>query len=191
MNSAEKNRIIVLGAGVTPNARPGFDGKLRTLAAIKYSETFAQAPSIIFTGGKTAGEQLPSEAEAMMRYALLHGGSLLTFGIEDKATDTITNLKNTLHDLSSSSIENTTIITNSYHIPRVRELCRQLDISPKILSAEELAVRRNHRYKQLTEQRERSFEMSERRLLEKVLLMLSRTQFGREVLTKITKKTRT
>jgi uncharacterized SAM-binding protein YcdF (DUF218 family) len=181
--------VIVLGSGVTPQNRPGFDGKIRVLALQELLKT--TTPShIILTGGYVAGKNLLSEAEAMKEYLLKDGAVVPPILLEKTATDTIDNIQNTAKLVQEIGDECSYIITNAFHKPRVELICQILQFSAQVIAAEELVINRSQRHADLIEALLASKEVRNKVNLEILLYLLTHHTWGRTLLQLLAKGSR-
>ncbi len=154
--------IIVLGYAVIKNKKgeavPGFNAKIRTIAAAEaYRNNMTE--TLIFTGGRTSGENLPSEAQAMSGYLQKkykkESGKFSRVPddkifLEEEATNSSTNLKNSWEIIHQKFGEQARIgvLTNDYHLPRVVMQAKNLGgLTVEPVSAEQLLTLRNKRFR--------------------------------------------
>lgn len=181
--------IIVLGSGVTPNNRPGFDGKIRMLALLELLKT-STPEHILLTGGQIAGKSLVSEAEAMQTYLLKEGPVKPKIFLEPTATDTIDNIRNSALLLQNIGNTNIQIVTNLFHKPRVELICRNLKFPAEVISAEDILINRSRRHSDLLTRINASDEMKKKQDLEVILIFLTNHTWGRTLLQLLAKKSR-
>lgn len=97
------------------------EAKLTCLAAAMLFIS-GKTENIIVTGGKTAGENNLSEAEAMKEFILKVFGKRIketNIIVEGKAIDTAKNADNTLEIVNQDTA---TVLTIKYHLPRTKSL---------------------------------------------------------------------
>ena len=182
MNEAEsKSSTIVLGSGVTEKNRPGYDGKLRSLALIELIKTNPNR-IVIFSGGKTAGTEYFSEAESMRNYVFGKVDANVEMIIEDEALDTVDNLEKSFVLIRDRGISNIQIVTNKYHARRVKDVCARLKIQAEVIIAEDLVAKRSDNHEILIKNRDKSLEMRKRHLLERVSILLDKHFIGQRVM---------
>lgn len=127
--------IIVLVGGITATPHVGlqYETKKRLTAATHLYAIQEQNPTLILSGGKTAGEEYPSEAQVMQeflqhRYTKQEGLFLeITqdrIVLDERSIDTSSNLLNTIYQITDP--EQVAIITSSSHIRRVKRLAKIL-----------------------------------------------------------------
>jgi uncharacterized SAM-binding protein YcdF (DUF218 family) len=121
------------------------DARLRTIAARDLYKG-GLVTKIIFTGGKTAGETKPSEAEEMVLYLkrifrAIPGGAILHEGASFNTQQNAANVKVLLRGLEDSRLS---LLTSHYHLSRAAEIFRihGMDVLP--LAAEDLLSSRRH-----------------------------------------------
>lgn len=129
-NEGQIDNLICLGTGfeLDENGKPGIKdtGRMNILAALalKY---MGVAKNIIITGGKTAGEENPSESGAIAAYIeSLTGKSITELGIklEEESKTTIQNAEFT-SKLLQPNTRNATVST-SYHKPRAVSVFKEV-----------------------------------------------------------------
>lgn len=158
--------IIVLGCG--PVLKPlhelhsetfktstgwqmSMEAKMRTIAAGQaYTEGLTD--KIILTGGKTGGQELPSESETMKNMLIkkfqIPEDKLI---IEDKSTNTIENFAHVVNiiDQDPSSYSNVAVLSNQYHVDRAQEIGKRFFVDADGQAAEELLVKRSQKYQKV------------------------------------------
>ena len=182
-NTYPFDAIIVLGAGIQEKnngVEPMFDGKMRTIAA---AEAFRQrlAPFLVFSGGKTAGEQLPSEARVMsdfLKRKYKNESDSFTeiptdqIVLEEKSKNTAENLENILKLIKERGWQKVAFLTNDYHLPRVQELAHNYGIDAQELSAEDELEQRDPRFQRVIDKYYESSEIKAAERKEKILKLL-------------------
>lgn len=130
--------VLVLGCkiwGEEPS--PALERRLDTaLDYLTELEERGVTPLVVVSGGQGADEPR-SEASAMAEYLLAHGLSEDRIVQEDQSTSTATNLKNTMALLEDMGYENphVTIVSNGFHLTRVRMLADRYGMDSSTLSA--------------------------------------------------------
>lgn len=130
--------VLVLGCkiwGEEPS--PALERRLDTaLDYLTELEERGVTPLVVVSGGQGADEPR-SEASAMAEYLLAHGLSEDRIVQEDQSTSTATNLKNTIALLENMGYENphVTIVSNGFHLTRVRMLADRYGMDSSTLSA--------------------------------------------------------
>lgn len=122
--------LLVLGGGwaKTPDSSiPGLsrESHMRVLAA---GEMFKAkiTDHIIFAGGKTAGDENPSEAEAMKDYLQKKYPEITDESVilEDGSLETSENMENTLKLLDRRGFDEAMILTSETHLKRAEQLAQ-------------------------------------------------------------------
>lgn len=95
---------------------------------------------LIFCGGKTAGKDYPSEAEAMKRFLLekfpeISEDSLL---LEEESMDTKQNAEFSKKIIEANEFSNIAFLTTSSHIPRSKKLFKKAGLILDSLSSQEI-----------------------------------------------------
>lgn len=118
--------LLILGARVRGETI-SLSLKDRLDRGIEYLDRYPDA-AVILSGGRGPGENV-SEAEAMKRYLKDHGIAEARIMTEDRSTSTYENVMFTRDMLESSGIsvqdKTFTVVTNSYHLYRAKELARK------------------------------------------------------------------
>lgn len=150
-----------------------FDGKMRTIAAGEmYKEGLVR--ELIISGGKTFGEELPSEAQIITDYLTKHfkipEGVIIK---EEHSTSTVENIKNVEEILKDKKINGKlAIITNAYHIQRVQKILEEEGLEANAATAEEILLKRSGHYKPLLEKYLSSGSMKVKEVKEAILRSL-------------------
>ena len=150
-----------------------FDGKMRTIATGEmYKEGLAR--KLIISGGKTFGEELPSEAQIIADYLIKHFEIPEEVMIkEEDSTDTVENIKNVEKILKDENISGKlAVITNTYHIQRVQKILKEEGLEANAVTAEEMLLKRSGHYKPLLEKYLSSGSMKVKKIKEAVLRSL-------------------
>lgn len=99
---------------------------------------------IIFTGGKTAGKDWPSEAEAMRNYLLnFYEINLNDILVEDKSMDTAGNAKGVKKILEAMGAKEAIFTTISYHVERARKQFTELGLEGEWLNSDDIVRHRS------------------------------------------------
>lgn len=130
--------LLILGCmiwGEEPS--PALQCRLDT--ALDYLDELEQRgvqPLVVVSGGQGADEPR-SEAAAMAEYLIGQGLDESRILLEDTSTSTATNLKNSMALLEQNGYENphVTIVSNGFHLTRVRMLAARYGIDSSTLSA--------------------------------------------------------
>lgn len=95
---------------------------------------------LIFTGGKTTGENYPSEAEAMKNFLLLKFPDIPDESIllEDKSFDTKQNVEFTKEIINENNFRNIAFLTTSSHIKRSKMLFEKIALTLDSISSQEI-----------------------------------------------------
>ena len=134
-DAPETDWCIVLGAGLR-NGKPTLTLQRRLLAAADYLEKHPKAKAIV-SGGLDFGETI-TEAEAMRKYLVEKGISPERIYQEDKSTSTLENLrfsKAIIDNNSTISNPHISVISNEFHLFRVRMLAKRLGMDVALIPA--------------------------------------------------------
>jgi uncharacterized SAM-binding protein YcdF (DUF218 family) len=151
-----KVTLVVLGGGFkSPEARSflaperqdlglSLHSKERVLAAVQRVQR-GDVIEVIFTGGRTAGEDWPPEAEGMQAYAVRHSTGDIRerfkkAQIEGLSKDTAANAENIAVRLEQA--ERVEVLSNRLHSIRGARLLRMQGIPAKPIHAEPLLMER-------------------------------------------------
>ena len=131
----EKTVFLTLGAKVSADKSPGIVLRRRLNRTAELMQACPEALCIV-SGGQGGNEPI-SEAQCMRDFLVSKGISADRIIMEDKATDTIENLR-----FSSALIENRglsdyrlAIVTSKFHTPRVQFLCSRMGIDASFYGA--------------------------------------------------------
>lgn len=130
--------VLVLGCkiwGEEPS--PALQSRLdRALDYLKELEEQGEEPLIVVSGGKGADEPI-SEAQAMASYLIRQGVSEERILLEDQSTSTDTNIKYSLALLEERGVKwsHMTIVSNGFHLTRVRMLAGRSGVDCSTLDA--------------------------------------------------------
>lgn len=172
------------------------EGKMRTLAA---GEMFKAGftDRIIFSGGKTAGQKWPSEAESMYKYLrkkypeipeealLLEGGSF----------NTQENAERVSKILEKYNLERAAILTNDYHLARSQKIFEQHGMKVAGFTAEEFLKKRKSKagiphYEKFVEEFEKSAHVKWENIKEAILRGLLRVDKEGKIVGRVSKAIR-
>ena len=108
---------------------------------------------IIFSTGKTAGIDYPSEAEAMqnllkMKYPKIPDDAII---LEDKSIDTIDNVDHVALILEMYNLQNIALITVGFHIERSKKIFKNAGIDVHGFPSEEIIKKRSEHYKKFVD----------------------------------------
>lgn len=161
----EKKRAWVKQTGEMMN----IPAKMRAVAALEILKQ-GDVDELIISGGKTMGEDFPSEAELMRDYIAQKLQSELKrkvnkekisrlealdrlkdkikkIKLEDQATNSIENFANVINmiDSSDKKYENISLLSNNFHTERLKKIAEKFDIKGEESPAnEELKERSKH-----------------------------------------------
>lgn len=126
-------------------------GRLNAIAAGMLYQSLAIG-RIIPTGGKTGGNDKPSEAELMARIIQSKFGvSKSAFLLEEEAMDTMFNavyIANII-DQSPQLYQNLLFVALGFHLPRIQEICSLINLNGFFVAAEAVVKLRSERHKHL------------------------------------------
>lgn len=130
------------------------DSKISALAAGMiwdyYSKNQEKPPVLIFSTGKTAGKNYPSEAEIMVDYMKRHGFDHIPDGyirFEDTSYDTPGNIVESKRIIEEEELENVGYGTIGYHVPRVNILMDFYDVPIQAIHPiEQILAHRSRRH---------------------------------------------
>lgn len=130
--------VLVLGCKIW-GEEPSPALQRRLDAALDYLTELDQRgvlPLLVVSGGKGDDEPI-SEAQSMADYLTDHGVIADRIVLEDQSTSTATNLKNTMALLEQMGYDSPhiTIVSNSFHLTRVRMLADRYGIDCSTISA--------------------------------------------------------
>jgi uncharacterized SAM-binding protein YcdF (DUF218 family) len=109
---------------------------------------------LIFTGGKTAGPEYPSEAEAMARYCMRLYPEIPREGIiiEDVAFDTIANARLVKKIIQNNEIGSMPVlISRKYHMERAQGIFLREGMKTDPIPAEDILFFRSLRHRKLAD----------------------------------------
>ncbi len=124
----EKTVFVTLGAKVSADESPGIVLRRRLNRTAELMEECPEALCIV-SGGQGGNEPV-SEAQCMRDYLVSKGISADRIIMEDKATDTIENLRFSVALIKENGLEDCqmAVVTSNFHVPRVQFLCSRMDI---------------------------------------------------------------
>ena len=142
-NNPQYDVAIALGKNWGPNKRPNskpkrlsLESRMTALAAGKLLKDKVVG-KIIFSGGYTAGNEMPSEAKAMQNYMdRSYRNKAEEVYLEDKSLDTSRNAEN-IKDLIKEK-DNVLLLSVGYHFPRAKRIFNNYGIKADIISSEEV-----------------------------------------------------
>jgi uncharacterized SAM-binding protein YcdF (DUF218 family) len=149
------NIAIVLGKEFRKfNGKPvlSMEAKMTAIAAGEIYK-FGLVSLLIFTGGRTAGPEHPSEAEAMAAYCVKrYGIPPEAIILEDAAFDTITNARFVKTIILSKGIrELPMLVSRAYHLPRAEGIFFREDLKTIPVYVESMLSLRSSRHCELAE----------------------------------------
>lgn len=172
------------------------DGKMRTLAA---GEMFKAGLTdrIIFSGGRTAGQKWPPEAESMFKYFRkkypeIPEEALL---LEGESYNTQENAERISRILERYNLERVAILTNDYHLARSQKIFEQHGIKAAGFRAEEFLKKRKPEtgkphYEKFVEEFEKSAHVKWENIKEAILRGLLRVDREGRVVGRISRAIR-
>ena len=143
--------LVVLGRAWRPSADTtkeqghhlSMEGKMRTLAAGEMYKA-GLTGKIIFSGGKTAGKEWPSEAESMAKYLKKKFPEISdeVLIMEKESFDTPENAEKVKALLEKYGINKIAVTTNGFHLERSRALFKNQGLEVCGFPAEEFLQKR-------------------------------------------------
>ncbi|RLK58855.1 YdcF family protein [Actinokineospora cianjurensis] len=128
--SKRADAIIVLGAGLNGSTVPPLLANRLDRAV----ERLDGDAVLVVSGGQGTDEQV-SEAEAMAEYLRGQGVPDERILVEDKATSTEENLRNSMALLAGGDTGTVVAVTNNYHVFRTAVLARRLHLTLHVVGA--------------------------------------------------------
>ena len=131
----EGNALIILGAAIHGET-PSLVLQSRLDAGLNYL-LYHPDCVVVVSGGQGSGEKI-SEAEAMARYLMDRGIEADRIIIENQAKNTVQNIQYALDCLAEENIswqEPIGIVSNDFHLFRVKQIAEQLGVSAAAISA--------------------------------------------------------
>ncbi|MCC8181616.1 MAG: YdcF family protein [Clostridiales bacterium] len=134
----DPDAVIILGCKIwgeepSPALRRRLDTALDYLEEL---ESRGVCPVIVVSGGQGDDEPI-SEAQSMADYLTAHGVEKSRIFLEDQSTNTLENLKDSSALLAEQGIDggHLTVVSNGFHLTRVRLLAGRLGLDCSTLSA--------------------------------------------------------
>ncbi len=126
--------FIVYGAGLK-GEEPGVTLKKRLDKTIEYMNELPMSVCIV-SGGQGADEPMP-EADVMRNYMVRNGIDEDRIFLEDKASNTIENIKNSYAIIEDKGLnkEGIVSVSNAFHIPRIKLIFSRLGIESDFVLA--------------------------------------------------------
>ncbi len=126
--------FVVYGAGLQGD-RPGVTLRKRLDTTIEYMTALPDSVCIV-SGGQGADEVLP-EAVVMKNYLLEKGIAEDRIYLEDKARNTIQNIKNSCSIIEKEELNRDCIVSvsNAFHIPRIELIFSRIGIDSEFILA--------------------------------------------------------
>lgn len=134
-DEAPTDYVVVLGAGVN-GTQPGPSLYERLVAAKEFAEEHPEA-ILILTGGRGEGKQI-TEAQCMFNWLTENGVPAGRLRMEEKATSTEENLKNSLELIEAECgrrPECITVISSEYHLLRAELIAKNLGVTAVCIPA--------------------------------------------------------
>lgn len=128
----ESDYLIVLGCQVN-GTEPSLMLRERLDAAVEYLNAYPDAECIV-TGGKGDRENI-SEAQCMYNYLTAAGIDPGRIIMEDRATSTIENLRNSLA-LMDGTPENIAVLSSEFHLFRAGKMASDLGMEVSLIPAD-------------------------------------------------------
>lgn len=161
--------------------RMSIEGKMTTLAAGEfYRHGFAE--KIIFSGGKTAGKNFESEAEAMREYLRIKFPEIPDESVilEEKSFNTQGNAENVARMLGGGK-DGLALITMTSHLPRAVKIFAQHRLSVQGFKTEELlqkySLHRRRFVDKFLASRRAKFENFKEKILRAILFVDPKGEF--------------
>lgn len=145
--------LIVPGYGpVMPghahgSGRLNMYGRINTLAAAMLCQ-YHTPKLVIVSGGRTGGNDMPSEAELMAQIIRPSMHSNTNLFVEDQATNTILNFVYAANFIDQSVQEagSILVVAMGFHLPRITEICSLVGIPAHYVAAESILSERSPRH---------------------------------------------
>lgn len=176
--------------------KPSKDTRITAMASgIVWSafNEMGHPPVLIFSTGKTRGENHPSEAEEMVKYMKRWFPQIPDkyIKLEDRSFDTPGNILESKKIIEENGFENVGYLTVDYHVPRVHVLMGQLDSPIQVVFPSDQWVKkwaREKGYRHLEkwiEEYTHSREWKNHRVGEGLLIAEAQVDPGQRVLGKV------
>lgn len=142
-------------AGVMPgSSRLNLYGRMNAIATGMLYQSLSIS-KIIPTGGKTGGQDKPSEAKLIAQIIQSKFDTPASvFILEEEATDTIFNLVYVANiiDRSPQTYRNLLFVALGFHLPRIQHICSLVRLSGSFIAAEAVLKIRSNRHNCLLRQ---------------------------------------
>ena len=122
----ENTVVLTLGAKVEATGTPG--KVLRRRLETTYKMMTEREDLVVIVSGGQGNDEPISEALGMKNYLTERGISPDRIILEDKATSTIENIKNTMEILDAFDYSAIAVVTTNFHLPRAEYLCSRLGV---------------------------------------------------------------
>lgn len=172
--------IVVLGAGIKEKQgrlEPGVAGKMRVISAAEALRG-GLARILVLAGGRTKGSAYPSEAWVMKdfltrrytreeeKFSKIPPQSII---LEEDSVDTSSTFENVLRLARENGWQRVAVLSSEYHLPRARQLAKNLGLVAKTISAENKLKERDRRFEAAINSYYNSNEIATFRIREKLL----------------------
>lgn len=146
------------------------------------------ASKIIFSGGKTAGKNIPSEAFAMKKFLInkfsnISGKNII---LEEVSMDTIQNVIETKKIIEKNKFKNIAVLSTSKHLPRSIMLFRKFGLNPNYFASDEVLKKSDLKLYNLYKN---EFTKTEE-ILEKIVYIIQKTPIISSIGNSLTEKRR-
>lgn len=135
--------------------------EMETLGILGALEHMPKLRGIYFVGGKSEMPEIPHlSVQNAERFTdrlnrqqkspedNIYGGEVHALAESNNTGD---NLKEVKEAVLRDNLQNITIVSTEYHLPRIRQLCKRYGIDATFISAEELIAQRSPRHQALVE----------------------------------------
>ncbi len=122
----ENTVVLTLGAKVEATGAPG--KVLRRRLDTTYNMLSEREDLICIVSGGKGDDEPISEALCMKNYLTERGIAPDRIILEDKATNTIENIKNSMEILKGTEYGALAVVTTNFHLPRAEYLCSRLGV---------------------------------------------------------------
>lgn len=145
--------VIALGKNWGPDQkRLSLESRMTAVAAGKLLKD-GVAKKVIFSGGYTAGNEMPSEAGAMLKHmARNYGDQVEKVYLEDESLDTSRNAENVRGLIDEG--DRVMLLSVGYHFPRAKRIFGSYGVEADVMSSEKVLADNNHTDKFLKNYRE-------------------------------------
>lgn len=128
--------FVVFGSKIN-GENPSSVLKKRLNKTIEYMEALPDSICVV-TGGQGSDEICP-EAEVMKNYLVENGIDESRILVEDKARNTVQNVKYAAELLEASGMDDRHVVSvsNAFHIPRIKLICSRLDVDSDFVLAKD------------------------------------------------------